>query len=172
MWNWLWRDKSLSSPSVCENCPFRYSVTCLCNADQFFRLNHHCWVTAFRGAGGECRLCVQRLINASLGFHWHFSGCRRRLPLLIWFCPSFVFGFVTIFHCPSISLSFIATASILKFSHANILSLLLVIMHQTSAIFYHGYLSQYLLNRLKSLPVPARGPACCKEPRDTQNGDG
>lgn len=158
MWNWLWRDKSLSSLGVCENCPFRYSVTCLCKADQFVRLNHQCWVTAFRGAGGECRLRVKRLIDASLGFHWHFTGCRRWLPLLIWLCPSFVF----IFHCPSISLSSIATISILKhFIHANVLSVLLAFTRQTWTVFYHGYLLQYLLNRLKSLPVPVRGPACC-----------
>lgn len=119
---------------------------------------HQCWVTAFRGAGGECRLRVKRLINASLGFHWHFTGCRRWLPLLIWLCPSFVF----IFHCPSISLNFIAPISILKhFIHANILSVLLAFTRQTWAIFYHGYLSQYLLNRLESLPVPVRGPGCC-----------
>lgn len=44
------------------------------------------WLLSERDAGREGRLCVKRLINASLGFHWHFSGCRRQLPFLICFC--------------------------------------------------------------------------------------
>lgn len=72
------------------------------------------WLLSVRGAGGEGRLCVKSLINASLGFHWHFSGCRRRLSLLICFFPS-------ICHCLSIIPTFNTTSSILKFfNRANI----------------------------------------------------
>lgn len=44
------------------------------------------------------------------------------------------------------------------------------------AIFCHGDgraldLSQYLPNRLKSLPVPARGPACCLGSRGGERGE-
>lgn len=100
---------------------------------------------------------IDILVAAGGGFHCSFA---------------FVF-FPSIFHCLSIIPTFNTTTSILKhFIRSNILSVLLAFTCQTWVIFNHGYLSQYLPNRLKSLPVPVRGPACSQELRDTKNGDG
>ena len=65
------------------------------------------------GAEAAGRLGVERLINASPGFHWHFTGSRRRFASLICFSSHFPFS-----HCLFVTLpAFLPTPKYLKIAN-------------------------------------------------------
>lgn len=156
MWNWLWWD-SLSSPGVL------WKLSLQIFRDMFMQswpvcqeppVLGDCFQRCRRWMQITCKEVNQCIPWVPLTFHWLQEVASIAHLALSKFCLHFPLSIhQSEFH---------RHMSILKhFIHANVLSVLLVFTRQTWAIFYHGYLSQYLLNRLKSLPVPVWGPACC-----------